>query len=62
MDSRYDIKIYKPDGREGPTIRGLTYTQQWALGGALTLYNIQYSIKGYYIPIEKGGDINEETL
>lgn len=27
----YDVKIYKPDGREGPTVRGLTYGQAYAL-------------------------------
>lgn len=27
----YDVKIYKPDGRETSTVRGLTYSQAYAL-------------------------------
>lgn len=42
---KYDIKIYKKDGREGPTVRGLTYGQAHALIVALNEYKIKHLVK-----------------
>jgi len=41
----YDIKMYNKDGREGPTVRGLTYGQRYALIGILKEHNIKYTVK-----------------
>lgn len=45
MIKQYDVKVYRPDGREGPTVRGLMYAQHHALIDALNLYNIKHSVK-----------------
>ena len=45
MPDKYDVKIYKKDGQEGPTVRGLTYGQQYALLIALDEYNIKHAVK-----------------
>jgi hypothetical protein len=38
---RYDVKIYRPDGREGPTVRGLTRGQAHVLVEGLNLWTIK---------------------
>jgi len=46
----YDVKIYNIDGREGPTVRGLTFAQMLALTEGLNNYNVQHLTIAY----EKG--------
>jgi len=41
----YDVTVPRPDGRQGPTIRGLTYAQKYALMNALKHYNIKPLVK-----------------
>jgi len=68
MIKQYDIKVYRPDGREGPTVRELTYAQQHALTDALNLYNIKHSVKecsvlwGFPIGDSKEEDSGKKTL
>lgn len=42
---KYDIKIYKKDGPEGSTARGLTYAQMTALVDGLNEYDVNYVVK-----------------
>lgn len=41
----HDVKIYKPDGREGPTVRRLTPGQTHALVEGLNLWAIKSVVK-----------------
>ena len=45
----YDIKMYNKDGREGPTVRGVTFAQMLALTQTLKHYNIKHSVFKYEI-------------
>ncbi len=42
---KYDIKIYRKNGREGRTVRGLTYAQKTALVGSLNEYGVNHIVK-----------------
>ena len=46
----YNVRIYNVDGREGPTVRGLTFAQMLALTEGLDNHNVQHLIISY----EKG--------
>jgi len=46
----YDVKIYKKDAEEGPTVRGLTFAQMLALTEGLDHHDIPYITISY----EKG--------
>lgn len=45
MTEKYDVKIYQVNGREGQTVRGLTYGQKYALITALDEHNITHIVK-----------------
>jgi len=56
----YDIIIYKSDGRQGPTIRGLSYTQMHALVSGLGHYNIKPLVKT--VPLRKKKAVGRPSL
>jgi len=43
----YDVKIYKKDGREGPTVRGLTFAQMMALTQGLNEHLVPHTTINY---------------
>ena len=45
MVKKYDIKLYKKDGREGSTVRGLTFGQAHTLIVTLNEYKIKHIVK-----------------
>ena len=49
MVKKYDVKIYKKDGREGPTVRGLTYCQRFTLEIALEEHDIKHTVKDFCV-------------